>query len=77
MFYPVFEYTIIAYLALDFCVDALSFKQGKISKLFYTVSKIATILNVFLFTMFRKFINLILQDCVILKIVLFSCLTFL
>ena len=61
MFYPVFEYSIIIYLVLDFCAVALSFKAGKISKLFCTVSKIFTALNIFLFSMLREFIYLIFQ----------------
>lgn len=54
VYYPVFEYSLLVYLCLDFVVTYLSYKRKEICGNFYKFSKFVFGLNIFLCTQFRK-----------------------
>lgn len=53
MVYPLFEYSLIVYLVLDFVVTKLAYQRGELSDWFYKVSKIMLGINIFLCSQFR------------------------
>jgi len=53
MFYPLFEYSLILYLCLDFLQVKLSYQRGELSEWFWTFSKIVFPINVVLCSQFR------------------------
>lgn len=53
MIYPIFEYSLMIYLGLDFLATKLSYQRGELNEWFWTFSKIIFPLNVFLGTQFR------------------------
>ncbi len=55
MVYPLFEYSLLVYLILDFAQTKLSYKRGELTEWFYAFSKVVFPINVFLCAMFRKY----------------------
>ena len=55
MYYPVFEYSLMVYLCLDFVVTTLAYKRGELSEWFWKFSKIVFPLNILLCSQFRKY----------------------
>jgi len=53
MVYPLFEYSLLVYLILDFAQTKLSYKRGELTEWFYAFSKVVFPINVFLCAMFR------------------------
>ena len=54
MFYPLFEYSLLIYLALDFYTMKLSYQRGESSKWFWTLTKIFFPIEIILTAWFRK-----------------------
>ncbi len=55
MVYPLFEYSLLVYLCLDFLQTQLSYKRGELNEWFYTFAKIVFPINIFLCAQFRKY----------------------
>ncbi len=53
MVYPLFEYSLLVYLVLDFVQTKLSYKRGELTEWFYAFSKIVFPINIFLCAQFR------------------------
>jgi hypothetical protein len=53
MVYPLFEYSLIIYLCLDFCATTISYKKGELTEGFWMFSKIAFPVTFFLCSQFR------------------------
>jgi len=53
MVYPLFEYSLIVYLVLDFLATTLSYKRGELTEGFWAFSKIIFPLNIVLCSQFR------------------------
>jgi hypothetical protein len=53
MYYPLFEYSLLLYLVLDFLVSAISYKKGYVTDRFWTVTKTVFPLTVVLCAWFR------------------------
>ena len=53
MVYPLFEYSLIVYLILDFLATTLSYKRGELTDGFWVLSKIMFPLNIILCSQFR------------------------
>lgn len=53
MVYPLFEYSLIVYLCLDFLNTKLSYQRGELNEWFWSFSKVVFPLNVFLCSQFR------------------------
>ena len=54
LFYPLFEYSLLIYLVLDFMTIALSYQRGELTKWFWTLSKIFFPIEIVLCAWFRK-----------------------
>jgi len=54
LFYPLFEYSLITYLVLDFLTIALSYQRGELTKWFWTLTKIFFPIEIILCAWFRK-----------------------
>ena len=57
MVYPLFEYSLLVYLCLDFLNTKLSYQRGELEEWFWSFSKIVFPINLFLCAQFRKFCN--------------------
>jgi len=53
MVYPLFEYSLLIYIVMDFFSTTLAYKRGEITEYFWTFSKIIFPINLFLCAMFR------------------------
>ena len=53
MVYPLFEYSLIVYLILDFLATTLSYKRGELTEGFWSFSKFVFPLNIVLCSQFR------------------------
>ena len=56
MVYPLFEYSLLIYLALDFYTIKLSYQRGESSKWFWTLTKIFFPIEIILTAWFRKLV---------------------
>jgi len=74
VYYPLFEYSLIVYLCLDFVVTMLARKRGEIGPRFYTWSKILFPVNVFLCTMFRMIFVFLAYEATAMHTMGFLCL---
>ena len=53
MAYPLFEYSLIIYLCLDFCATTISYKRGELTEGFWMFSKIVFPITILLCSQFR------------------------
>jgi len=63
MVYPLFEYSLLIYICLDFCAIIISHKRGDLTEKFWLFSKIIFPITFFLCSQFRMiFVNLAYED---------------
>jgi hypothetical protein len=65
MYYPLFEYSLILYLVMNFYTIRLSYMRGESSKWFWTLTKIFFPFEIILTVWFRKFFDYIPEPTVV------------